>query len=116
MALVSHVLAVVLIVLCALSALMDFVRPPQIVETMSRLRIPARSLPMLGIIKLILCLGLVVGFSNIRVGLVAGLGLSVYFAVATTTHTRVKDSLKDTLPAMTHFGLAVLYSLVMFAR
>lgn len=48
MTFVSYLLAVVLIVLCALSALMDFVRPPQIVQTMSRLKIPAKALPVLG--------------------------------------------------------------------
>lgn len=116
MTFLSHVLAVVLIVLCALSALMDFVRPPQIVETMSRLKIPAKSLPVLGVIKLVLCVGLVVGFGTVRVGQLAGIGLCIYFAVATTTHTRIKDSFKDTLPALTHLVLSVLYVLVMFAR
>ena len=112
----SHVLAVVLIILCSLSSLMDFVRPPQIVETMSRLRVPARSLPMLGIIKLIGVAGVIAGFASVRVGILAGLGLGLYFAIATTTHTRVKDSLKDTLPALVHFALCVLYVLVMIAR
>lgn len=116
MAFVSHTLAVTLIVLCALSALMDFVRPPQIVDTMSRLKIPAQALPVLGAIKLVLCVGLAIGFSSTRVGAVAGLGLCVYFAVATTTHTRVKDPMKDTLPAFTHLVLSVLYVLVTFAR
>lgn len=116
MTFVSHVLAVVLIVLCALSALMDFVRPPQIVQTMSRLKIPAKALPVLGGIKLVLCLGLAIGFSNIRVGQLAGIGLCIYFAVATTTHTRVKDPWKDTLPAFTHLVLSLFYVLVMFAR
>ena len=116
MTFVSYVLAIVLIVLCALSALMDFVRPPQIVETMSRLKIPAKALPVLGGIKLVLCLGLAIGFSVIRVGQLAGIGLCIYFAVATTTHTRVKDSVKDTLPAFTHLVLSLFYVLVMFAR
>jgi uncharacterized membrane protein YphA (DoxX/SURF4 family) len=116
MTFVSHVLAVALIVLCALSALMDFVRPPQIVQTMSRLKIPAQALPVLGGIKLALCLGLAIGFSNVRIGQLAGIGLCIYFAVATTTHTRVKDPFKDTLPAFTHLVLSVLYVLVMFAR
>ena len=116
MTFVSHTLAIVLTVLCSLSALMDFVRLPQIVETMSRLKIPAKSLPVLGAIKLVLCVGLAIGFSKIRVGELAGLGLCVYFAVATTTHTRVRDSLKDTLPAFTHLVLAALYVLVTFAR
>jgi uncharacterized membrane protein YphA (DoxX/SURF4 family) len=95
---------------------MDFVRPPQIVQTMSRLKIPAQALPALGAIQLVLCIGLAIGISNIRVGQLAGLGLCVYFAVATTTHTRVKDSFKDTLPAFTHLVLAVLYVLVTVAR
>lgn len=112
----SHVLAVVLIVLCALSALMDFVRPPQIVQTMSRLKIPAKALPVLGAIKLVLCLGLALGFSATRIGQLAGIGLCIYFAVATMTHTRVKDPWKDTLPAFTHLVLSIFYVLVMFAR
>lgn len=116
MTFVSYLLAVVLIVLCALSALMDFVRPPQIVQTMSRLKIPAKAIPALGGIKLVLCLGLAIGFSSVRVGQLAGIGLCIYFAVATTTHTRVKDPFKDTLPAFTHLVLAMLYTLVMFAR
>ncbi len=116
MTFVAHVLAVVLIVLCGVSALMDFVKPPQIVQVMSRLRIPVKALPVLGGIKLIACLGLAIGFSNARIGQLAGIGLCVYFAVATTTHTRVKDSIKDTLPAFVHLVLSVLYVLVAFAR
>ncbi|MEY4996358.1 MAG: hypothetical protein RLZ67_1083 [Actinomycetota bacterium] len=116
MAFVSSVLAIVLIVLCALSALMDFVRPPQIVQTMSRLKIPAQALPVLGAIKVVLCLGLAIGFSSLTIGRLSGIALCVYFAVATTTHTRVKDPFKDTLPAFTHLVLSVLYTLVMFAR
>jgi uncharacterized membrane protein YphA (DoxX/SURF4 family) len=116
MTFVSYVLAIVLIVLCALSALMDFVRPPQIVQTMSRLKIPAKALPVLGVIKLVLCVGLAIGFSSLTIGRLSGIGLCVYFAVATTTHTRVKDPFKETLPAFTHLVLSVLYTLVMFAR
>lgn len=116
MTFVSHLLAIVLIVLCSLSALMDFVKPPQIVEVMSRLKVPVKALPVLGAIKLIACIGLAIGFSRIRIGELAGLGLCVYFAVATTTHTRVKDSFKDTLPAFTHLVLSMLYVLVTFAR
>lgn len=116
MTFVSQALAVILIVLCGVSALMDFVRPPQIVQVMSRLRIPVRALPVLGGIKLAACVGLAVGFANDTIGRLAGIGLCVYFAVATVTHTRVKDSVKDTLPAFVHLVLSVLYVLVAFAR
>ena len=112
---VSKVLAVILIVVCIGSALMDFRKPEKLVEEMKKLKVPAERLPLLGVIKILGALGVAIGFQKIRLGELAGVGLCVYFAIATVTHTRVKDSVKDTAPAFILFVMSVLYVLTTVA-
>jgi putative oxidoreductase len=116
MTLVSHVLAVLLIAVCLGSGVMDFLKPDQIVQTMNRLRVPLNTLPVLGAIKIAAALGLIIGFGNIRLAEVTGACLCAYFAIATTTHTRVKDSIRDTAPAFVLLVVSVLFVLTTFAR
>ena len=113
---VSKVLAVILIVVCIGSALMDFRKPEKLVEEMKKLKVPAERLPLLGVIKILGALGVAIGFQKIRLGELAGVGLCVYFAIATVTHTRVKDSVKDTAPAFILFVMSVLYVLTTVAK
>jgi hypothetical protein len=86
------------------------------VDTMSRLQVPVTRLPALALIKVLGALGLVAGFSQDRIGMLAGAGLCVYFAVATTSHTRVKDSVRDTLPAFSLLAMSILYVLATVAK
>jgi hypothetical protein len=116
MTLVSRVLAVLLIAACLGSGVMDFLKPDQIVQTMNRLRVPLNSLPALGAIKIAAAIGLIIGFGNIRLAEVTGACLCAYFAIATTTHTRVKDSMRDTAPAFILLVVSVLFVLTTFAR
>ena len=116
MTLVSRVLAVLLIVACVGSGVLDFVKPKQLVEGMSKLRIPTNALPALGAIKIAAAIGLIIGFGNIRLAEVTGACLCAYFAIATTTHTRVKDSMRDTAPAFVLLVVSVLFVLTTFAR
>lgn len=116
MTLVSRVLAVLLIVACVGSGVLDFVRPKQLVDGMSKLRIPTNALPALGAIKIAAAIGLIIGFGNIRLAEVTGACLCAYFAIATTTHTRVKDSMRDTVPAFVLLVVSVLFVLTTFAR
>ncbi len=113
---VSKVLAVILIVVCIGSALMDFRKPEKLVEEMKKLKVPAERLPLLGAIKILGALGVAIGFQKIRIGELAGVGLCVYFAIATVTHTRIKDSVKDTAPAFILFVMSVLYVLTTVAK
>ena len=113
---ISIVLAVILIVVCIASALMDFRKPEQLVASMKKLKVPVERLPLLGAIKILGAIGLVIGFQRIRIGELAGVGLCLYFAIATVTHTRVKDSVKDTAPAFSLFVLSVLYVLTTVAK
>jgi hypothetical protein len=116
MSTISTVLAVVLIVVCVGSALMDFRKPEKLVEEMKKLKVPAERLPLLGTIKILGAVGIAIGFQRIRIGELAGVGLCLYFAIATVTHTRVKDSVKDTAPAFILFVLSVLYVLTTVAK
>ena len=115
MTIVSRVLAVLLIVACIGSGVLDFVKPKQLVEGMSKLRIPLNALPVLGAIKIAAAIGLIIGFGNIRLAEVTGACLCAYFAIATTTHTRVKDSMRDTAPAFILLVVSVLFVLTTFA-
>jgi hypothetical protein len=112
---ISKVLAVILIVVSIGSALMDFRKPEQLVASMNKLKVPVERLPLLGAIKILGAIGLAVGFERIRIGELAGIGLCLYFAVATVTHTRVKDTVKDTAPAFFLFVISVLYVLTTVA-
>jgi len=113
---ISKVLAVILIVVCVASALMDFRKPEKLVEEMKKLKVPVDRLPLLGAIKILGAIGVAIGFQKARLGELAGVGLCLYFAVATVTHTRVKDSVKDTAPAFILFVLSVLYVLTTVAQ
>lgn len=116
MSTVSAILGLLLIAACAGSALMDFRKPASLVASMQKLKVPADKLPVLGVIKLVAAVGIATGFANVRVGQLAGLGLCAYFAIATLTHVRVKDSLKDTLPAFALLVMSMLYVLTSVAK
>lgn len=113
---ISTVLAVILIVVCLGSALMDFRKPEQLVASMRKLKVPVERLPLLGVIKILGAIGIAIGFQRIRIGELAGVGLILYFAIATVTHTRVKDSVKDTAPAFILFVMSMLYVLTTVAK
>ena len=112
---VAHVLAVLLIVVCGASALMDFRKPAHLMADMERLRVPANKVPQLGVVKIVLAFGLVVGFGEVRVAELSGAALVVYFAVATLTHTRVKDTVRQTAPAFVLLVVSMLFTLATFA-
>jgi len=116
MSTISTVLAVLLIIVCIGSALMDFRKQEKIVASMKKLKVPVERLPLLGAIKILGAIGVAVGFQKVRLGELAGVGLCLYFAIATVTHTRIKDSVKDTAPAFILFVLSVLYVLTTVAK
>lgn len=116
MSIISTVLAVLLIVVCIGSALMDFRKPEKLVEEMKKLKVPVERLPRLGAIKILGAIGVAIGFQKVRLGELAGVGLCLYFAIATVTHTRIKDTVKDTAPAFILFVVSVLYVLTSVAK
>ena len=111
----STVLALLLIAVCVGTAVMDFRKPAKLVEEMKKLKVPAERLPLLGAIKILGAAGLAIGFQRTQLGVLAGVGLCLYFAAATVAHTRVKDTSKDTAPAFVLFVISVLYVLTTVA-
>ena len=97
----SIVLAVILALVCVVTAVADFKTIPQVLQTMERLKLPLRIIPVLGVAKLAGALGLLVGLSIDALLVYSAICLTVYFALATWFHLRVKDDLVETAPAAT---------------
>ena len=113
--LANALIAVLVSVLCV-TALFDLMRHPKVLVTTDRLRIPARSVPVLGAIKLLAAVALVAGTGSIRLAEATGAFLVGYFAVAVLTHVRVKDGVRNTFPAFVLLAVSTLYLLATFAR
>lgn len=97
----SVVLAVVLAIICAVSSVADFKTIPQVIQTMERLKLPLRIIPVLGVAKLAGAIGLMIGLSVDALLVYSAVCLTVYFALATWFHLRVNDDLVETAPAAT---------------
>ena len=113
---VANVLAVVLLAVLWGSAVFDIIRHPKAIAATQHLQIPASTVPVLGAVKILLGVGVAVGFSHIRVAELAGLCLCGYFAVATLTHVRVRDTVKGTAPAFVLLVMSGLYLLATVAK
>ena len=99
MDIVSVVLSILLIVACWATAIADFRRLPQIAETLQRLGVPMRMMPVLGVAKVAGGLGVLIGQWNDALLTFASICLTAYFAAATLMHRRAKDSAQHTGPA-----------------
>lgn len=115
MQLVVNVLAVFLIVVCVASALGDFARVPSLVETMNRLGVSTKMLPVLGLIKMLGALGVGIGFAQSSVAVAMGVYLSIYFAGAVVAHSRVKDPFRESAAAYVILIAALTYLLTALA-
>ncbi len=100
MNLISNVLSILLAAICFATAYADFTLKPQVVESLTHLKVPMRILPALGIAKIAGALGLLIGFANDDLRVYAALCLSIYFLLAIWFHLRVRDTLQGTAPAM----------------
>ena len=100
MSLASNILSVLLAFVCIASAYADLKMMPQIVEIMTKLKMPIRIIPALGFAKLAGAAGLMIGFSNNNLRIYAAFCLSVYFVLATWCHVRVRDTTANTIPAL----------------
>ena len=115
MQLVVNVLGGFLIVVCVVSALGDFARVPSLVETMNRLGISAKMLPVLGLIKMLGAIGVGIGFAQGALAIAMGACLSAYFAGAVIAHTRVKDPFRESAAAYVILVVALTYFLTALA-
>lgn len=113
---VADALALLLIVVLGATAVLDILGNARVVATMARLEIPAGSLPLLGGLKILGAIGLLVGAGSVRLAEVTGVCLAGYFAVALLTHVRVRDGLRNSLPAFVLLAVCVAYTLATFAQ
>ena len=100
MSLASNILSVLLALVCVASAYTDLTMMPQIVESMTKLKMPTRIIPALGLAKIAGAAGLLIGFSNNNLRIYAAFCLAVYFVLATWCHVRVRDTAANTIPAL----------------
>lgn len=102
--------AVLLALCCWITAAADLWRYQPIVETMKRLGVSLRALPVLAVLKIAGGLGLIIGQWNEKLLTAASLSLAAYFAAATVVHLRARDSFRSLAPA----GALMLISVVVF--
>jgi len=89
-------------------AVYDFTNPPYVVELVRRLgRYPGFQ-RTLGLVKALGAFGLLVGLAIGPIGVLAALGLVVYFVLAVRAHARLGDSGAETIPAAGLFVLCAL--------
>lgn len=115
MQIVVNVLGGFLIVVCVVSALGDFARVPSLVETMNRLGVSIKMLPVLGLIKMLGAVGVGIGFAQSTFAIAMGVALSLYFAGAVVAHTRVRDPFRESAAAYFILIAALTYLLTALA-
>jgi len=107
--------SVVLVIVAALlgiaaagSAVQKLRRAPMVVETMHSVGVPDRMIPVLAVLELAGAAGLLVGIWLPALGVAAAAGLTLYFLGAAIAHARTKAPAKDALPAVALLILSVV--------
>ena len=78
---------------------------PQVVAQLTHVGLTPGQIRALGFVMLLGVAGIIVGIWVPMIGVLASLGLALYFAGGVIAHLRVKDPLKDAAPAL---GLGVI--------
>lgn len=90
------------------SAVYDFTMPLKVAALVERLGYRPNFVRFLGLCKGLGALGLLVGLAIGPIGVLAALGLVVYFILAIRAHAKLGDSGAETLPAAAMFILCAL--------
>jgi uncharacterized membrane protein YkgB len=69
----------------------------------------------LGVVKVVLAIGLLVGMVSEATAFVAGVALTFYFLFALVAHVRVRDTTANTAPALVCLVVSALYLLTTIA-
>jgi len=86
----------------------DFTMPQNVLILMDRLGHRPNFVRTLGLLKILGGFGLLVGLVFGVIGVLAALGLVVYFILAIRAHSKIGDSGAATLPAAAMFILSAL--------
>jgi hypothetical protein len=86
------------------------------VAVMQSVGVGASQMRGLAVLELLGAAGLFVGIWSKPIEVAAGVGLCLYFLGALVVHVRAKHSAKDLTPALIVFLLAVIVTILEFAR
>ncbi len=111
---------IILGVFCGMTATMSGIgklsRQPKVIATLTGVGVPANRIPLLAALEFIGALGLVIGIWVQPLGVAAAIGLAFYFLCAVAAHVRIKEPIKESLPAMFLFIVAVATAALELAR
>jgi len=91
------VLASLLGLIAAGSAMGKLKKAPQIVESLTSVGVKPEQMPILATLELLGALGLVVGIWSQPIGLAAAIGLSLYFIGAIGAHVKAKAPVAESI-------------------
>lgn len=116
-------MTVALIVVAALlglaaagSAIQKLRRDATVVASMHAVGVTDRQIPLLAILELLGALGLLVGIWWPQVGIAAALGLTAYFLGAVLAHIRSTSGVGHAIPAMVIMILAIATTILEVSR
>ncbi|MEI7624477.1 MAG: DoxX family protein [Actinomycetes bacterium] len=90
------------------SGAFDLTLPPKVVALMGRLGQRPNFARTLGVLKILGGVGLFIGFIIGPIGILAALGLVIFFILAVRAHAKLGDSGAETVPAAALFILSAL--------
>lgn len=112
----SAITGIILALMLLATTYADFTAQPKVLEVLDRLQVPRDRAKLLGTIKAIGALGLILGIWSAPIGIVASLGLSLYFVVAVAVHARADDTIVQMLPVTPFLVLSMFVLLTTLAR
>ena len=110
------ILATLLGLMTAFSAVGKFSRNPKAVDMLRQLGITDSQIRLLGIVEVLGALGLLIGIWVPILGLLAAIGFVLCFLGALIKHVRAKDPMKDMAPALVLLILSIIVTILQFAR
>ena len=116
MAIALIIVATLLGIAAAGSAVQKLRREATVVASMHAVGVGDKQLRLLAILELLGAAGLVVGIWLAPLGVLAAIGLALYFLGAVIMHIRAKSSVKDAVPAIVLALLSLATVLMEFAR
>jgi hypothetical protein len=105
---VSVFLSLVLAIVMLGSAAMDFRGAQQIIDLVARMGRHPGFERTLGLVKILGAVGLLLGLAIPTLGILAALGLTIYFALAVRIHSGLGDTTAEMAPAIGLFALSAL--------
>ncbi|MEI8261217.1 MAG: DoxX family protein [Actinomycetes bacterium] len=110
------VLAGLLGLMTAFSAFGKLSKNARTVDMLHHVGLSDSQIRLLAVIEILGALGLLVGIWIPILGQLAALGFTIYFLGAAIAHARKKDPIKDIAPSLIILILAIIVTILQFAR